>query len=127
MLLIGFLKKMLLIGFLTEMLLSAVRFPKDEENKEDGVWHFPKDEDVDEVNDKDKACPLLKDNDVDEENDERGFWVDILNQTEKQSPSLQRESLWRILGFFEGFAQREREEEEEERESVSVWVFWVWF
>ena len=30
----------------------------------------------------------VDDEDVDEEHDERGFWVDILNQTEKPSQSL---------------------------------------
>ena len=35
------------------------------------------------VDDKD-----VDDEDVDEEHDERGFWVDILNQTEKPSQSL---------------------------------------
>ena len=54
------LKEVLLSGFLKEIFLNGF-----------------------DVDDKD-----VDDEDVDEEHDERGFWVDILNQTEKPSQSL---------------------------------------
>ena len=57
----GFLKEVFLNGFLTEMLLSAVRFPKGEENNEDGACRFPKDEDVDEEGmDREMSVTVLK-------------------------------------------------------------------
>ena len=83
------LKEALLSGFLKEIFLNG--FDVD-------------DEDVD-------------DEDVDDEHDERGFWIDILNQTKKPSQSLKNS--WIFWGFC-----RERERERDRgRKSVSVWVF----
>ena len=59
------LKEALLSGFLKEIFLNGF-----------------------DVDDKDVDDKDVDDEDVDEEHDERGFWVDILNQTEKPSQSL---------------------------------------
>ena len=62
----------------------------------------------------------VDDEDVDEEHDEQGFWIDILNQTEKPSQSLKNS--WIFWGFCKE-REREREEVEEEERAFQCECF----